>query len=227
MSDKKYVMPAGEHQARVVHVVRCGKHTPRFDKFSKGSTPRLWITYEVLDEQNDEGKNRWLSFTPYGEPMNSYFTDKGKQADWLSDIGFKSNDEDSLRAAVGHPVWLDIVHNTNPKTGVTYANVGDVSKVRAKDAEDFPPLMNEGIYFDYYRPVKEDYIALPKWIKDYMKAADDVEETGNAALFKEWDDEGAKAYNEANGKGTQATPEKKAKPRAAKPADEYEDDVPF
>jgi hypothetical protein len=188
------------------------------------------LTYEVLDSQNDEGKNRWLSFVPYGEPMNSYFTDKGKQADWLADIGFKQNTEESLRAAVGHPVWVDVVHNTNPKTGVTYANVGDVSKVRPRDAEDFPALMNEGIYFDYYRPVKEDYIALPKWIKDYMKTSDDLGETGNDKLFAEWDAEGAKAYNEANPKPQEAAGQAKAKPAARKPAKQEEDDddtVPF
>lgn len=226
MTDKKSIAKAGEHEARVVHVVRCGKHTPRNDKYNKGSTPRLWITYELLDEQNEEGRNRWLSFVPYGEPINSYFTEKGKQADWLSDIGIKSNTEEALQSAVNCPVWVDVVHNTNPNTGITYGNVGDVNKVRTKDAEDFGDLTNPAIYFDFYKPIKEDYISLPKWIKDYIKKADDLVETGMDKVLEGWDKEGAAAYAAAN-TPEESRPTPAPAPRQAPADEEFEEDIPF
>lgn len=230
MSEQRYTTPEGEKRARVVHVVRAGKHTPRFDKFDKGPTPRLWLTYELLDEQNDEGKNRWMTYAPYGEPINSFFTDRGKQAEWLSAIGVKGdNSPEALASVPGMPVWLDVVHNTNPKTGITYANIDDVSKVRQRDADDFPEMVNQPIFFDLYNPVKEDYMALPKWIRDYIAKAEDLEEINMAATLKAWDDEAYEAYKAANG-GAQSkaqAPTPAPEPKKDPNPDEYDDDVPF
>lgn len=232
MTDNTNTVPfAGEHEACVIHVVRAGKHTPKRDKFNKGSTPRLWVTYELLDDQNDKGSNRWLTGFNFNEPFNNYYTDKGAQADWLSTFTNARNSDDALREVCGAPCWVDVKHIDGKGSfeGRVFANFDGVGKWRARDGEP-KKAMNDPVFFDFYNPNEEDYKALPFWIRNYMKEADDAEESGFLAVVKEWDDQldaDYKASQDGNG-----TPQTKQAPVVTRKASEDEfgsidDDIPF
>lgn len=225
MTDKQTFVPvsAGEQAARVVHLVRIGRFTPKRDKFNKGSTPRLWITYEILHEKNEQGKNKWMTFRPFGEFINSYFTERGKQADLLEVYGQPSNTEENLANSLAAPVWLDVVHRDY--NGKTYANVDNVDKVRKRDLDEFPDLDNEPIYFDVYKPDEAAYKALPFWIRNHIKEADDYEDF-KAPLVK-WEqdlDEEYRASQSDDGGNKGDKPESSGADQSPSLNDE---DVPF
>lgn len=224
-----FVAPEGDLKARVVHVVRAGRHTPRNDRFNKGSTPRLWITYQLIDELNEDGNPRWMTYTPYGEPINSFFTELGKQAEWLKALGFKTNTEESLAEAIGKPVFLDIEHNTNPSTGITYSNIVDIGKVRERDLDEFPIHKDfKPVYFDVYNPVKEDFLALPVWIKEYVMKCEDDNLEATRQLMAEWFKENSEAAGKPYAaKKAEAVKKKAADPSPETPYNDYEDDIPF
>lgn len=225
-----FVAPEGDLKARVVHVVRAGRHTPRNDRFNKGSTPRLWITYQLIDELNEDGNPRWMTYAPYGEPINSFFTELGKQAEWLKALGFRTNTEEALREAAGKPIFLDIEHNTNPNTGITYSNIVDVGKVRERDLDEFPIHKDfKPVYFDVYNPVKEEFLALPLWIKEYVMKCEDDNLESTRQQMEEWfkekqSDTAGKPYAD---KKAEPAKKKAAEPEASAPELDYEDDVPF
>jgi hypothetical protein len=197
----KSLARAGEHEARIVHVVRAGDHTPPNDIYNKGSTPRLWITYELLDDQNDDGNNRWISGFNYGQPINDYGGDMGKRNQLMLALGFLGNKDEDLKKLVGMQVWVDVEHSTNPKTGITYANFAGVAKTRGRDGE-FPPLQNEAVYFDVKDPDPVAWNNLPKWIKDYILEADNAEELG----VKDIADEAYKVWKESQDESNGASP---------------------
>ncbi|NRA51363.1 MAG: hypothetical protein HRU12_19725 [Phaeodactylibacter sp.] len=221
-----YVPPeAREHEARFVHVVCAGKHTPANDRFNKGSTPRLYITYELVDEQKEDGMNKWLQGFNYQQPMNNYGGERGGRFDLLNKMGFSSNEDEDLKSLPNMQCWVGVTHSE--WQGKTYANMGTLNRCSPRDGE-FAPLHNPAIFFDVYNPVVEDWNNLPKWIKDYCLAADDADETG----IKEFADEARKSYKSTDDTGTTQAAKAgdsgtvKAAP-AAVSGDDDDEDVPF
>lgn len=194
---------AGEHEARFVHVIVAGEHTPPNDRFNKGSTPRLYVTYEILDEQNADGKNKWLRGFNYNQPMNNYGGERGGRFDMLAKMGFATNEDEDLKSLVGMQCWVNVTQSE--WQGKNYANFAGLNRCSPRDGE-FSELGNPAVYFDVYNPVVEDWNNLPKWIKDYCLAADDTDKSG----IKEFADEAAKQFksptnNGAADKGTVTT----------------------
>ena len=234
MTEKVYTLPkAGDHESRIVHVVRAGKHTPPNDIYNKGSTPRLYLTVELLDDQNDEGNNRWLRGFNYGQPMNDYGGERGARKDMLDGLGFPNNEDEDLLSLAGMQCWCEVKHSPDGK----WANFAGLARTRPRDG-DFPELGNPAVYFDVNDPDIEAWNLLPKWIKDYCLGADDVEETG----IVQFAEEAKKAYKSADSKtvtggayipATPTTPEERAAdegtPSRSMTADTTGDDedVPF
>lgn len=200
MSEKVYTLPkAGDHESRIVHVVRAGKHTPPNDIYNKGSTPRLYLTVELLDDQNDEGNNRWLRGFNYGQPMNDYGGERGARKDMLDGLGFPNNEDEDLLSLAGMQCWCEVKHSPDGK----WANFAGLARTRPRDG-DFPELGNPAVFFDVNAPDVEAWNLLPKWIKDYCLGADDVEETG----IVEFAEEARKAYKSADSSGVREGAEK-------------------
>jgi hypothetical protein len=231
MTDKVYTKPwAGDHEARIVHVVRAGKHTPPNDIYSKGSTPRLYITYELLDDVNDDGKNRWLRGFNFNQPMNDYGGERGARKDLLDNLGFPANDDEDLLSLAGMQCWVEVKHSPDGK----WANYVGTARTRPRDGE-FPPLINPSAYFDVNAPDIDAWNTLPKWIKDYCLGADDVQETGLVEFAEEarkafrstTDSTGSAGPTKDSGKSQEVPEEKGTRGDVAKDTAGEEEDVPY
>lgn len=208
MSDKEYdLIPAGDHPARIVHVAMCGMHpNPPYKGQARPSTPRVWITYELVDqftEYEGEKKPRWVSGYTFGQPWNAYTQgDKSKLANLMKTLGAAEAED-----LVGKACIVSIKHNEGKGKyeGRTFVNFAGAA-AWPTFAGECGALVNEGVYFDLYNPDNDAWYKLPKWIKEYISEAENF----NGSFIKK------KEAEEAPAEEAQDLPE-----------DDFDDDTPF
>lgn len=166
---KQDVVEVGTYPARLVRVIDLGVQAQNpYKGQDKPPAHMVDFTYELLDVfmidkdgNEDEDKPRWISESfPLNNPSADLAksTKRAKALDPNDDLGF------DLTKMVGAPCMVTIVHKESK--GKTYANVGNVTVMRAKEAQKAPGLKNEALVFALDNPDMEVFHKLPDWIKD-------------------------------------------------------------
>lgn len=163
------IIDIGTYPARLVRVIDLGLQARQpYKGQEKPPAYMADLTYELLDVfmvgadgVEDESKPRWISeaITIHHPSADlAISTKRAKALDPEDDHGF------DLAAMVGSPCMITIVHKESK--GKTYANIGNVTPMRAKDAAKAPELKNTPIVFDLDKPDMEVFNAFPDWIKE-------------------------------------------------------------
>lgn len=166
------ILEVGTYPARLVRILDLGiqPQTPYQGK-EKPPAPMADFTYELLDvfmvdaEGNeDETKPRWISESfvlhhPSADLATS--TKRAKALDPDEDFDY------DLTKMLGQPCMVTIVHKESK--GKTYANVGNVTAMRAKDAAKAPDLVNVPVVFSLDDPDMTIFNKLPAWLQDKIK----------------------------------------------------------
>lgn len=208
----------GTYPARLVQVIGLGLQPQRaYQGQEKPPAEEIMLTYELVDEfmLDDEGneqedKPRWISETL---PLYGLNSEKAKSTLRYLVLDPNMEKEGDFGALLGTPVNVTVVNNISKD--VVYSNVGAISAMRKKDADNCPDLKNEAKVFDTENPDMEVFAKLPEWIQDKIK--------GNLN-FKGSDLE--KALSGAAPKKEEPK-QKPKKNREAPPADAEDDDVPY
>lgn len=172
-SSKEYeLLEASTYPARVVAVVELGMQTmlPWAGK-EKPPAQKILFTYEFVDEflkdedgQDDTGKPRWLSESM---PIYSLEAEKAK-----STIRYFSMDPDQVfggdfAALIDLPVMVTVIQDPG-RDGKVRNRISGVARMRAKDADKCPALVNEANVFDLDAPDMEVYNRLPQWVQKML-----------------------------------------------------------
>jgi|TARA_Y100000310_G_scaffold161131_1_gene161065 hypothetical protein len=170
-------MEAGTYPARVVQVVDIGLQPRRpFQGQEKEPVNMIALTYEFLDEfvtdedgQEDTSKPRWLTetFAFYG--LGSERAKSTKRYNTL--IGDRERDGE-FGVLVDTPCNVTVVINPGKgkHEGKVFANIGEVTPMRAKDLKKWEDaaLVNEPVIFDLDEPNLEDFAKLPQFLRDLI-----------------------------------------------------------
>jgi len=169
---KQDTIEIGTYPARLVRVIDLGLQARKpYKGQEKPPAYMVSLTYELLDvfmldaEGNeDETKPRWISediaiHHPSADLAIS--TKRAKALDPENDQGY------DLSAMVGAPCMITVVHKESK--GKTYANIGNVTTMRAKDAAKAPELVNEPLVFDLDQPTLEKFNEVPQWLQEKIK----------------------------------------------------------
>lgn len=166
------LIEVGTYPARLIRVLDMGMQAQApYQGQDKPPAHMVDFTYELLDVfmvdkdgKEDEEKPRWISETfPLHHPSADLAksTKRAKALDPNDDFKF------DLTAMVGQPCMLTIVQKQSK--GNTYANVGNITVMRAKDVEKAPKLKNEPVVFTLDDPDLEVFKSFPDWIQEKIK----------------------------------------------------------
>jgi hypothetical protein len=171
--DKPFeLVPAGTYSAVCYRVVGLGTFpvTGQYAKDDKGNQkykPKVSIYFEI-DEKMSDGRPFMVFETfPFtmqpNEPIGSNEVKSRLRKflkSWLN--GDPGGDFD-LENLLGKPCLLSIIHNTNPSTQRTYANIGSVMPL-PKGTSPLKPS-NEVFAFDVREFDAEKFEKLSDWVK--------------------------------------------------------------
>lgn len=160
------------YPARLVQLLDMGLQAQKpFQGKDKPPIQEITLTYELVDvfmkdaDDNDvEDKPRWISETI---PFHNLKAEKAKSTQRYNAFDPKGEWDGDISKAIGQPINVVIVHNL--KDGKTYANVGGLSAMRAKDVEKCPPLQNPTALFSVDEPDMTVFNKLPKWIQEKIQ----------------------------------------------------------
>lgn len=171
---KQDLIEVGTVPGRLVRVIDLGMQPQQpYEGKEKAPARIVDFTYELSDVfmkdkdgNEDETKPRWIS---ENFPLNNPKADLAKSTKRANAIDpeHKYNYDIGQMAKDGAPCMITIVHKVSK--GNTYANVGNVSTMRAKDAEKCPPLKNEPVVFTLDDPDVDVFNSFPDWLKDKVK----------------------------------------------------------
>lgn len=167
----------GTYPARLVAVVDLGKQAqPPYQGQEKPPVYKILVTYEFLDEfmKDEDGndipdKPRWMSET---FPLYSLDSEKAKSTKRYNAVDPNHVHNGDWVALLGSACLITVVHNpgTGANTGKVFANIGNVSPMREKDAAKAPALVGEPLAFDLDNPDMEVFEQLPNWTQDKIKS---------------------------------------------------------
>jgi hypothetical protein len=202
-------MEPGTYPARVACVIDLGMQTQNaYQGKEKPPVNMIAFTYEFVDEflkdeegENIEDKPRWLTEMM---PMYGLGADKAKSTARYMALDPKIAYKGNFSHLAGEPCLVTVVHNPNKKTGGVYENIGGITSMRAKDADDTPPLVSGSKVFDMDTPDLDVFNSLPPFVQKKIMGGLEYEGSALYALV-------------GNGNG------------AAKPADEekLDDENPY
>lgn len=163
----------GNYPARLVQVLDLGLQAQRpFQGKDKPPVQEIGLTYELVDEfmKDEDGndildKPRWISEQI---PLHNLKADRAKSTlryNALDPQGVFGGDFSQL---VDTPCMVTVVNNTSGDK--VYDNVGAVGPMRARDAAQLPPLVNEAKVFDLDAPDKAVFESLPQWLQDKIRS---------------------------------------------------------
>lgn len=211
----------GAYPARLVQILSLGLQPQQpYQGEEKPPKQELYVTYEILDEfmKDEDGneildKPRWISER---FPLNSLDSDLAKSTKrYLAIEPSRENGGDWSQ--LGGAACMVTIVNYTPKSGknmgVLRDKVGNVSTMRAKEADKAPELVNPVKVFDIDEPDMEVFGSLPQWLQDLMTKEN--LEYGGSALE-------AAVNNAPKGGGKQE--EKKQEDKAPKEEEEGGDD---
>lgn len=159
---------AGVYPARLVQLIDLGLQAQKeFQGKAKAPAQEILLTYELVDEfmKDEEGKDiadkpRWISETL---PFYGLFADKAKSTQRYLAFDPKQEFEGEFAKAIGMPINVAVVNNA--KGDKVYDNVGVISTMRPRDAQQCPELVNPAKVFDLDDPDMETFNSFPKWIQ--------------------------------------------------------------
>lgn len=209
---------AGNYPARLVQLIDLGLQAQKpYKGKDKAPAQEIMLTYELVDEfMKDEAgedvldKPRWISETL---PFFGLFADKAKSTQRYNAFDPKGEYDGDFAKAAGEAVNVAIVNNAVGDK--IYDNVGSVSTMRPRDAQQCPDLVNPAKVFDLDAPDVDVFTSLPAWIQEKIKGNLNYAGSPLEALL-------------APDKGVDKAPPAKAAVKAPKPipkaVDEQDDD---
>ena len=208
----------GSYPARVVQVIDLGVQPQRpYKGEEKAPCHEIMMTYECLDEfcvdeegEELEDKPRWLSETL---PFRNLQAELAKSTKRYYALDPDENHEGDFTALIETPCVITVVNNES--NGKVYNNIGNVSAMRAKDAQKAPELKNEPKVFVLDEPDMDVFLSLPTWLQDKIRG--NLEFEGSALQDALQAHQGS---DKAKGK---ATPKGKAKPAVEEQDDDSEE----
>lgn len=170
------VLEAGNYPGRVVQIIDLGLQAQRpYQGKDKPPAHELMVTYELVDcfmvdEAGKEvsDKPRWISET---FPIRALDQDKAKSTQRYKAFDPTGAADGDFSRFLELPVNVTVVHGgINPKSNKPYENVGNISTMRARDADRCPPLVNPAKVFDLGEPSVEVFNSLPEWLREKIKS---------------------------------------------------------
>tara|TARA_Y100001951_G_C11298065_1_gene277549 strand:- start:8280 stop:9026 length:747 start_codon:yes stop_codon:yes gene_type:complete len=178
-SGKKFVeqdlIEVGTYPARIAQIIDLGMQAQSEQQRLKyGEKPpkrKVQLTYELVDEfmkdengEELEDKPRWVSERFNLLPLKSQ---KATSTARYNAIDPRMDFGGDFTLLVGQPVMVTITQYES--RGVQRNGVGEVSAMRARDAERCPELVNEPKVFVLDDPDIEVFNSLPKFLQDIIK----------------------------------------------------------
>lgn len=169
------VLEPGNYPGRVVQIIDLGLQAQRpYQGKDKPPAHELMLTYEFVDcfmvDENGkevEEKPRWISET---FPLRALDQDKAKSTQRYKALDPSGAANGDFGKFLETPVNVTVVHGgINGKTNKPYENVGNISAMRARDADKCPPLVNPARLFDLSEPSLDVFNALPEWLREKIK----------------------------------------------------------
>lgn len=169
------VLDVGNYPGRLVQIIDLGVQPQRpYQGQEKPPAHEIMLTYELVDsfmvDENGkelEDKPRWISET---FPLRSLEADKAKSTQRYKALDPSGEYDGDFSQCIGAPVNVTIVHGgINKNTNKPYENVGNISTMRARDAEKCPELVNPPKVFDLDNPDMKVFGALPQWLQEKIK----------------------------------------------------------
>lgn len=169
------VLDVGNYPGRLVQIIDLGVQLQRpYQGQEKPPAHEIMLTYELVDSfmvdangKELEDKPRWISET---FPLRSLEADKAKSTQRYKALDPSSEFDGDFSRCIGVPVNVTIVHGgINKNTNKPYENVGNISTMRARDAEKCPELVNPPKVFDLDNPDMKVFTALPQWLQEKIK----------------------------------------------------------
>ncbi len=169
------VLDVGNYPGRLVQIIDLGVQPQRpYQGQEKPPAHEIMLTYELVDsfmvDENGkelEDKPRWISET---FPLRSLEADKAKSTQRYKALDPSGEYAGDFSQCIGAPVNVTIVHGgVNKNTNKPYENVGNISTMRARDAEKCPELVNPPKVFDLDNPDMKVFSALPQWLQEKIK----------------------------------------------------------
>lgn len=209
----------GSYPARVVQVIDLGVQPQRpYKGEEKAPAHEIMMTYECLDEfcvdeegEELEDKPRWLSET---FPFRSLQAELAKSTKRYYALDPDDNHDGDFTALIETPCVITVVNNES--NGKMYNNIGNVSAMRAKDAQKASELKNEPKMFVLDEPDMDVFLSLPTWLQDKIKG--NLEFEGSALQ------DALQAHQGSDKPKGKATPKGKAKPVVEEQDDASEED---
>ena len=168
----------GTYPARIVGVAVLGlQDQGSYLGQEKPPKREIHITYEFLDEflknadgEDDEEKPRWLSER---FPFNPLKSQKAKSTIRYNSLDPEGKFGGDFSRLVDMPCTVTIAteKGKDKYAGRVFANVSNVSLMRAREADKARKLVNPPFIFDFYNPTHESWEALPDWMKEVAKKA--------------------------------------------------------
>jgi hypothetical protein len=210
----------GSYPARVVQIIDLGIQPQRpFKGEEKPPCHEIMFTYECLDEfcvdedgNELEDKPRWLSET---FPFRSLMAEMAKSTKRYKALDPDDDHDGDFTALIETPCLITVVNNEYKEK--VYNNIGNVSAMRAKDAQKAPELKNEAKVFVLDEPDMEIFLSLPTWLQDKIKA--NLEFEGSALQ------EALQAHQKGDKAKGKADPKGKAKPVVEEQDDASDEDA--
>lgn len=169
------VLDVGNYPGRLVQIIDLGVQPQRpYQGQEKPPAHEIMLTYELVDSfmvdangKELEDKPRWISET---FPLRSLEADTAKSTQRYKALDPSSEFDGDFSKCIGVPVNVTIVHGgINKNTNKPYENVGNISTMRARDAEKCPELVNAPKVFDLDNPDMKVFTALPQWLQEKIK----------------------------------------------------------
>ena len=164
----------GPYPCRVVKVLDLGLQPQSYNGEAKAPARKLDVTYELLDEfmvdedgNAQEDKPRWIS---ENMPLHNLRADRAKSTQRYNALDPQGTYEGDWSQLLGTPCVVTVVNNPGKGKNAdrVYDNVGNVSPMRAKDADDAPALVNEAVFFDCDEPNLEVFNSQADFIKEII-----------------------------------------------------------
>lgn len=204
----------GTYPGRLVQIIDLGLQPQRpYKGQDKPPAHEIMLTYELVDEfmvdkegNPVEDKPRWISETL---PFHGLFAEKAKSTQRYFALDPTKAAEGDFAKLIETPVNITIINNPG-KDGKIYDNVATISTMRAKDANNCPPLVNPAKVFDSSTPDVEVFNSLPQWIQDKIKGNLNYEGSALQKLLE-------------GGKKDKPAPQ----PKQEVPEEQVDDDAPY
>lgn len=166
----------GNYPGRVVQIIDLGVQPQRpYQGQEKPPAHELMLTYELVDSfmvdangKELEDKPRWISEV---FPLRSLDQDKAKSTQRYKALDPTGEAQGDFSQLINTPVNVTVVHGgVNKTTNKPYENVGNITTMRAKDAEKCPELKNPTKVFELDNPDLDVFNSFPEWIREKIKS---------------------------------------------------------